>query len=57
MPGMSLPGTAALSFGAPAASLPEKKKGGKVLFVYFLLTYTHARGRTHTHRGPPGKSN
>lgn len=55
MPGMSLPGTAALSFGIPAASLPEQ--GGKVLFVYFLLTYTHARGRTHTHRRPPGKSN
>lgn len=48
MPGMSLPGTAALSFGVPAASLPEKKKGGESAVCLFSINL-HTRTGQDAH--------
>lgn len=50
MPGMSLPGTAALSFGVPAASLPAKKKGGSAVCLFSINLHTRTGQDAHAPR-------
>lgn len=46
MPGMSLPSTAVLSFGIPAASLPEKR-GESAVCLFFINLHTRTGQDAH----------